>query len=36
VFVIDKSGKVKHVEYVTEVANEPNYAEAIQAVRSCL
>ena len=36
VFVIDKSGKVKHVEYVTEVADEPNYAEAIQAVKSCL
>lgn len=36
VFVVDKSGKVKHVDYVSEVASEPNYAEAIQAVKSCL
>lgn len=36
VFVIDKNGKVVHVEYVTEVANEPDYAEALKAVKSSL
>ena len=36
VFVIDKSGKVRHVDYVTEVANEPDYAEVMKALKSCL
>ena len=29
VFVIDKQGKVQHVEYVTEVTAEPDYESAI-------
>ena len=36
VFVIDKSGKVVHVDYVTEIANEPDYAAALAAVKKCL
>lgn len=36
VFVIDKNGKVAHVDYVTEVANEPDYAAALAAVKKCL
>jgi thiol peroxidase len=36
VFVADKSGKVVHVDYVTEIANEPDYAAAVAAVKSCL
>ncbi len=36
VFVADKTGKVAHVDYVTEVANEPDYAAALAAVKSCL
>lgn len=36
VFVVDRAGKVVHVEYVTEVADEPDYAAALQAVKACL
>ena len=36
VFVADKSGKVVHVDYVSEVAEEPDYAAALKAVRSCI
>jgi thiol peroxidase len=36
VFVADKNGKVVHVDYVTEVAHEPDYAAALAAVKSCL
>jgi thiol peroxidase len=36
VFVADKSGKLAYVDYVTEVAEEPNYAEVVGAVKSCL
>jgi thiol peroxidase len=36
VFVADKGGKVVHVDYVTEVANEPDYAAALAAVKRCL
>ena len=32
-FVVDKSGKVVHVDYVTEVAEEPDYAAAISAIK---
>jgi thiol peroxidase len=33
VFVVDKSDVVRHVEYVKEVATEPNYAAALEAAR---
>lgn len=36
VFVIDKSGKVAHVDYVTEIADEPDYAAALTAIKKCL
>jgi thioredoxin-dependent peroxiredoxin len=36
VFVIDKTGKIAHVDYVTEVADEPDYAGVIAAVKKCL
>ena len=36
VFVVNKSGKVVHVDYVQEVASEPDYDAAIKAVKSCL
>jgi thiol peroxidase len=35
VFVADKNGKVVHVDYVTEVADEPDYAAALAAIKSC-
>ncbi|MGE3316689.1 MAG: thiol peroxidase [Planctomycetaceae bacterium] len=31
IFVVDPSGKLKHVEYVSEIANEPNYDAALKA-----
>ena len=36
VFVADKSGKVTHVDYVSEVAEEPDYAAVLAAVKRCL
>ena len=36
VFVADRSGNVVHVEYVTEVAQEPDYEAVLEAVKSCL
>jgi thiol peroxidase len=33
VFVVGKDGLVKHVEYVPEIASEPNYDAAISAAR---
>jgi thiol peroxidase len=36
VFVLDKSGKVVHVDYVTEIAEEPDYAAALAAVKGAL
>jgi thiol peroxidase len=36
VFVADRSGKVVHVDYVTEVADEPDYAAALSAVKKAL
>jgi thiol peroxidase len=35
-FVVDKSGKVVHVDYVTEVAEEPDYAAALSAIKKSL
>jgi thiol peroxidase len=36
VFVADKSGKVVYVDYVSEIAAEPDYAAALQAVKKAL
>jgi len=36
VFVADKSGTIVHVDYVTEIADEPDYAAALKAVKGCL
>jgi thiol peroxidase len=33
VFVIDKNGVVKHVEYVKEITTEPNYEAALSAAK---
>lgn len=35
VFVVDGSGTIKHAEYVSEVANEPNYDAALAALKAC-
>ena len=35
VFVVDGSGVIKHAEYVSEVANEPNYDAALAALKAC-
>jgi thiol peroxidase len=34
IFVVDPDDKIKHVEYVGEVANEPNYDAAVKAALS--
>lgn len=34
VFVVGKDGTVKHVEYVDEIAKEPNYDAALDAAKS--
>lgn len=34
VFVVDASGIIKHAEYVSEIASEPDYASALSALRS--
>ncbi len=36
VFVADKTGTIVHVDYVTEVADEPDYGAALDAVKKCL
>jgi thioredoxin-dependent peroxiredoxin len=33
VFVVGKDGKVKHVEYVKEIATEPDYSAALDAAK---
>ncbi|MGL4553709.1 MAG: thiol peroxidase [Gemmataceae bacterium] len=33
VFVVDAAGTVKHVEYVSEIASEPDYDAALAALR---
>jgi thiol peroxidase len=33
VFVLDKNDKVVHVEYVKEVANQPDFEAALEAAR---
>jgi thiol peroxidase len=34
VFVVDKGGKITHVEYVREVAGHPNYETALAALKA--
>ena len=34
IFVLDKDNTIKHVEYVKEVADHPNYESALAAARS--
>lgn len=34
IFVVDGAGKVKHVEYVSEISAHPNYDAAIAAAKS--
>jgi len=34
IFVLDKDNTIKHVEYVKEVADHPNYEAALDAARS--
>ena len=34
VFVVDKDGKLQHVQLVKELANEPDYEAVLQAVRA--
>ncbi len=36
VFVVDKAGIIKHVEYVGEIASEPNYEPALAALKAAL
>lgn len=36
VFVVDRDGIIRYVEYVPEVTNHPNYDQALAAVRSLL
>lgn len=36
VFVIDRSGKVAHVDYVSEIAEEPDYAAVMAAAKKSL
>ncbi|GIV19538.1 MAG: 2-Cys peroxiredoxin [Armatimonadota bacterium] len=36
IFVIDRDGVVRYVEYVPEIASHPNYDAALQAVKSLL
>lgn len=33
IFVVDPSGKIKHVEYVKEIAEHPNYDAALAAAK---
>lgn len=35
-FVINKSGKVVYVDYVSEVASEPDYAAALSAIKAAV
>jgi thiol peroxidase len=36
IFVIDRDGTIRYVEYVPEIASHPNYDAALQAVKSLL
>ncbi len=34
IFVVDKEGVIRHVEYVGEIADQPDYAAALDCVRA--
>jgi thiol peroxidase len=34
IFVVDSANVIRHVEYVGEVGNHPNYDAALEAARS--
>jgi len=34
IFVVDRDGTIRHVEYVTEMADHPNYEAAVAAARA--
>jgi thiol peroxidase len=36
VFVVDRSGVIRHVEYVKEITNEPDYEIALKMLKSLL
>ena len=36
IFVVDKAGKLAHVEYVMEVASHPNYDTAVAALKAAI
>jgi thiol peroxidase len=36
VFVLDRDGTIRYVEYVPEIAQHPNYDAALEAVRALL
>ena len=36
VFVVDKTGVVRHAQYVPEITHEPDYAAALAAVKAAL
>lgn len=36
VFVVDREGVVRHVEYVKEITEQPDYDSALAAARECL
>ena len=33
VFVVDREGKIRYIQLVKEIANEPDYAAVIEAVK---
>lgn len=35
VFVIDKTGKIRHAQLVKEISQEPDYAAVLEAVKKC-
>ncbi len=36
IFVVDESGVIRHVEYVGEIADQPDYSAALSAVKEAL
>ncbi len=36
VFVVDREGKLRYIEVVSEIAEEPDYDQVLQAVKACL
>ena len=34
IFVVGRDNVIKHVEYVGDIANEPDYDAALEAIRS--